>query len=139
MTKPRTVATPGADPVAQADATPAADAFQANGTVLGGENSGNDVDTANHQAKNEGKAAAVAATAGEPVPLAGDTAALQAQVSELAAMVQQLQAQQKRSTASMPSAEDHPTMAEVMKDPPSVPVLTKEGWYVPATTLATRA
>lgn len=120
---------------------PADDAFQANAAIIGDsdDSAGDGVDTAHYQGKNEGKAAADAATAGQPVAVANDVAALQAQVMELAAMLKDVQAKQNRSTASMPVQEKLPTMKETLAKKPEVPVLTEEGWYVPAVTLATRA
>ncbi|RQO38624.1 hypothetical protein DBR37_01645 [Herminiimonas sp. KBW02] len=124
----RVVQTPGTDPAlnqegattgAASDGSQGAtgDAFTASGAVTG--------DDAGTKAPDEA------------LPPASDTAALQQQVAELAAMVKVLSAQ--RAPSSMPTSAKLPSMSEVLKNKPEVPVLTEEGWFVPATTLATRA
>lgn len=55
---------------------------------------------------------------------------LQAQLAEMKALVSQLVRQQ---TSSMPTAVALPTMKEALaKGTPTSPVLTSEGWFVPA-------
>lgn len=123
----RVVATPGTDPAltqtgaeentsatGEGSQAAATDAFTATSSVAGGDAQG----------------------AGQADP-GGDTASLQQQVADLTALVKQLAAQ--RAPSNMPSVAKLPTMAEVLKNKPEVPVLTEEGWLVPATTLATRA
>lgn len=131
----RVVQTPGSDPALNNEAATGTalsgaaidagaqgvgagdDAFQATGTVLGGDTSEKSADK-------------------EAVDLT-ETQILQNQVAELSAMVRQLAAQ--RPASSMPQVEELPTMAEVMKNKPTVPVLTKEGWFVPEKSAVTRA
>jgi hypothetical protein len=126
----RVVQTPGTDPALNQDGAGSAagnagedsqgtagDAFTASGAVTGEDAGTKAPDTA--------------------PPSSGDTSALQQQVAELAAMVKLLSAQ--RPASNMPAAATLPTMAEVLQKKPDVPVLTVEGWFVPATTLATRA
>jgi hypothetical protein len=107
MTKARAVQTPGEAPTAPATETPPADAFQATGTTTG-EPEG--------ELSNEELRAMIKAQA--------------EQINSLAAAVQNVSRAQQPARAA---AEELPDIDSLDKVTITTPVLTKQGWYVPAT------
>lgn len=69
---------------------------------------------------NEGLRAEVAETEADK---------LRREMADLKALVQQLSRNQVAQV--MPEQVELPDLADIMKKPPSIAVLTKQGWYVP--------
>lgn len=72
----------------------------------------------------------VASAAGGLVPADADLRTALAQIAELQSLVKQLGRNQ--AAQATPEKIKLPTMAEVIKGDPKVPVLTENGWFVPA-------
>jgi hypothetical protein len=98
----RAVQIPG-DPADQ----PASDAFEASGTMLGG-----DDDAADEMSVMQRK--------------------LDAQADEIASMRAAIAQLSRASNPQSAKAQELPTMADVMASEPKVPTLTAEGWFVPS-------
>lgn len=113
---PRAVQTPGDAPAAPAATAVGLDAFQADGMVLGGID---DVETVVGDSEVDALRRTVEAQA--------------RQIENMMAALGNLSRAQAAQTGRPTEAEKLPTMAEAQAMKSGTPVLTQDGWLVPAT------